>query len=86
MANFLIRCGVDSDFLPVMLPEPGGRDYFNHRRRNDPLGTQHIESWCSRIITVVAVIAVSVRLQLIVVKNSGTRPQLADFQRVRDAI
>ena len=76
--------GVDSDLPPETLPEPDRRDYFNHRRRSDPLGAGHIETWRSRIIKVAAEIVVSARR--IVVKISATWPHLADFQRVLETI
>ena len=76
--------GVDSDLPPETLPEPDRRDYFNHRRRSDPLGAGHIETWRSRILKVAAEIVVSARR--IVVKISATWPHLADFQRVLEAI
>ena len=76
--------GVDSDLPPEALPEPDRRDYFNHRRRHDPLGAGHIETWRSRVIKVAAEIVVSARR--IVVKLSGSWPHRADFQRVLEAI
>ena len=59
------------------------RQYFNARRRADPLGEGHINTWRTRIIKVAAEVVVSTRR--IVIRLSSTWPYLKLFQQVAQA-
>lgn len=58
--------------------------YFNHRRKQDPLGEGHIETWRTRLIKVAARVVVSSRRVL--VQLSGSWPHLQHYLAVCQAV
>lgn len=73
-----------AEALPVeALPGTRRRDYFNARRRADPLGEVHITTWRTRIIKVAAEVVVSTRR--IVIRLSSSWPYLKQFLQVAQA-
>ena len=73
-----------AESLPAeALPDARRRHYFNARRRADPLGEGHINTWRTRIIKVAAEVVVSTRR--IVIRLSSTWPYLKLFQQVAQA-
>ena len=73
-----------AEALPAeALPGARRRQYFNARRRADPLGEGHINTWRTRIIKVAAEVVVSTRR--IVIRLSSTWPYLKLFQQVAQA-
>ncbi len=93
-ANLLVR--VRRLVADPPLPESGnevptealaGRDrkrWFNRRRKHDPLGEGHAETWRMRLIKVAAQIVVSTRRVL--VRLSGSWPFLSHYQAVSAAV
>ncbi len=73
-----------AEALPAeALPGARRRQYFNARRREDPLGEGHISTWRTRIIKVAAEVIVSTRR--IVIRLSSSWPYLKLFQQVAQA-
>jgi hypothetical protein len=67
--------------VPVAaLPEPARKGYQNARRRQDPLGEGQPATWRLLLIKVAASVVVSCRR--IVVRLSGSWPNLQFFERV----
>lgn len=62
------------------LPSPRRRQYFNKRRREDPLGEGHISTWRTRLIKVACEVVVSTRR--IVIRLSSSWPYLEDLFQV----
>ena len=73
-----------AEALPTeALPGLRRRRYFNARRREDPLGEGHINTWRTRIIKVAAEVIVSTRR--IVIRLSSSWPYLKLFLKVAQA-
>jgi hypothetical protein len=71
--------------LPVeALAQPERRNYFNQRRKRDPLGEGQPDTWRTRLIKVAAEIRVSTRR--VWVRLSSTWPYLNHFAQVSDAM
>ena len=71
--------------LPVeALPQPQRRHWFNHRRREDPLGEGQIQTWRTRVIKVAAEVTESARR--IVIRLSGSWPYLAHYEQISDCV
>jgi len=60
------------------------RDYFNHRREQDPLGEAHPCTWRTRLIKVAA--EISVRARRVVVRLASSWPYLEHYRRVAQAV
>ena len=60
------------------------RDYFNHRREEDPLGEGQPCTWRTRLIKVAAEILVTARR--VVVKLASSWPYLEHYRRVAQAV
>ncbi len=73
-----------NEALPVeALPGHRRRQYFNARRREDPLGEGHISTWRTQIIKVACEVLVSARR--IVIRLSSSWPYLDQFRKVAQA-
>jgi Transposase DDE domain group 1 len=93
-ANLLVRLrGVvanpPSPQRPTELPTEAlagkdRRDYFNHRREQDPLGEAHPCTWRTRLIKVAAEIVVSARR--VVVRLASSWPYLEHYRQVVQAV
>jgi len=70
----------DPTLSPVALAEPERRRYQNSRRRKDPLGQGHIETWRLMLIKVAGEVIQSSRR--ILVRVAGHWPYLRWFQEV----
>lgn len=66
------------------LPEPTRKRYHNARRRRDPLGEGQPATWRLLLIKVAAVVVVSCRR--IVIRLSGSWPNRAFFEQVRQHV
>jgi hypothetical protein len=66
------------------LPEPTRKQYQNARRRHDPLGEGQPATWRLLLIKVAAAVVVSCRR--IVLRLSGSWPNLGFFERVRQHV
>jgi hypothetical protein len=60
------------------------RDYFNHRREQDPLGEGQPETWRTRLIKVAAEIVVTTRR--VIVRLAGSWPYLEHYRQVSQAV
>ena len=74
----------DSDLPTEALAGKDRRDYFNHRRENDPLGEGHPCTWRTRLIKVAAEIVV--RARRIVVRLASSWPYLDHYRQVAEAV
>ncbi len=93
-ANLLVRVrGLIADppppARPMELPTEAlagkdRHDYFNHRRKQDPLGEGHPCTWRTRLIKVAAEIIVSARRVL--VRLASSWPYLDHYQQVAQAV
>jgi hypothetical protein len=71
--------------IPVAaLPEPARKRYQNARRRQDPLGEGHPDTWRLLLIKVAASVVVTCRR--IVVRLSGSWPNQEFFEQVRQHV
>lgn len=74
-----------ADDLPTeALAGRARKSYFNQRRRDDPLGEGHANTWRLRLIKVAAEVAVSVRR--VWIRLSGSWPYLDDYRRIVTAV
>lgn len=75
----------EADDLPTeALAGRRRKAWFNRRRRHDPLGEGHLETWRMRVIKVAAEITVSTRRVL--VRLSGSWPHRKHYQAVSQAV
>jgi hypothetical protein len=75
----------EADELPTeALADSKRKRWFNRRRRHDPLGEGHPETWRMRLIKVAAEITVSSRR--ILVRLSGSWPYLKHYLAVSEAV
>ena len=72
------------DIPAAALPEPTRKQYQNARRRRDPLGEGHPATWPVLLIKAAAAVVVSCRR--IVIRLSGSWPNRAFFERVRQHV
>ena len=70
----------DPTLSPTALAEPERRRYQNYRRRKDPLGQGHIETWRLMLIKVAGEVIPSARR--ILIRIAGHWPYLRWFQEV----
>jgi hypothetical protein len=91
-ANLLVRLRqavADPPSAPGNLPQEAlagkqRRDYFNHRREQDPLGEGHPCTWRTRLIKVAA--AIVVRSRRIIVRLASCWPYLNHYRQVAEAV
>ena len=73
-----------AETLPAeALPGLRRRQYFNARRREDPLGEGHISTWRTQIIKVACEVIISARR--FVIRLSSSWPYLDQFRKVAQA-
>jgi hypothetical protein len=65
--------------LEDVLPEPNRKDFFNRRRREDPLGEGQPCTWRSRLIKVACEVFLNIRR--VVVKLASSWPHLDELSR-----